>query len=85
MRVKSKESWYKGELREKRSKLEDLSHKVTASLLKRRGMGTENKIKIFRKYIKYQTPNEQKPVSLLMRKYKNQIYTRKINGIGFPD
>lgn len=34
MRVKIKESWYQGELREKRNKIEDLSRKVTASLLK---------------------------------------------------
>lgn len=34
MRVKIKESWYQGELREKRNKIEDLSCKVTASLLK---------------------------------------------------
>lgn len=44
MKGKSRKRQYREKLREKRNKMEDLSHKVTSSLLKGEGMETEDKI-----------------------------------------
>lgn len=43
MRGKGREGLYQGKLEEKRNKMEEISQKVTARLLKGEGMGTEDK------------------------------------------
>lgn len=44
MRGKCRERLYQEKLKEKRSKMEDLSHKLTSGPLKGEGRGTEDKI-----------------------------------------